>query len=243
MTTWSDSIYDMSMVAFGIMSVLIYYLTYSYVPNELIENTFSLIIRDMNSGIICFDNAGRCIYCNGIVKEMYSITDNINEVEHNYASWLQTQTEHDNKKFRQTISVGNERRSFDISYNRVYDDKHNFICDYFIFNDRTEAVELLEYEKFRATHDNLTGLLNKEQFYEETANVVRNDRNHKYCLVCSNIKDFKLVNELLESKKVMRLLKCRRGLSRLHLKVAIYVEESRMTDLLCVCRRTVLRMK
>lgn len=123
MTTWSDSIYDMSMVAFGIMSVLIYYLTYSYVPNELIENTFSLIIRDMNSGIICFDNAGRCIYCNGIVKEMYSITDNINEVEHNYASWLQTQTEHDNKKFRQTISEGKERRSFDISYNRVYDDK------------------------------------------------------------------------------------------------------------------------
>ena len=95
-----------ALVAFGIMSVLIYYLTYSYVPNELIENTFSLIIRDMNSGIICFDNAGRCIYCNGIVKEMYSITDNINEVEHNYASWLQTQTEHDNKKFRQTISVG-----------------------------------------------------------------------------------------------------------------------------------------
>ena len=84
---------------------------------------------------------------------MYSITDNINEVEHNYASWLQTQTEHDNKKFRQTISEGKERRSFDISYNRVYDDKHNFICDYFIFNDRTEAVELLEYEKFRATHD------------------------------------------------------------------------------------------
>ena len=60
----------------------------------------------MNSGIICFDNAGRCIYCNGIVKEMYSITDNINEVEHNYASWLQTQTEYDNKKFRQTISEG-----------------------------------------------------------------------------------------------------------------------------------------
>ena len=207
MTTWSDSIYDMSMAAFGIMSVLIYYLTYSYVPNELIENTFSLIIRDMNSGIICFDNAGRCIYCNGIVKEMYSINDNINEVEHNYASWLHTQTEHDNKKFRQTISVGDERRSFDISYNRVYDDKHNFICDYFIFNDRTEAVELLEYEKFRATHDNLTGLLNKEQFYEETANVVRNDRNHTYCLVCSNIKDFKLVNELFGIEKGDEIIK------------------------------------
>ena len=212
MTMWSDSIYDMSMAVFGVMSILIYYLTYRYVPNELIENTFSLIIRDMNSGIICFDNAGRCIYCNGIVKEMYSITDNINEVEHNYASWLHTQSEHDNKKFRQTISVGDERRSFDISYNRVYDDKHNFICDYFIFNDRTEAVELLEYEKFRATHDNLTGLLNKEQFYEETANVVRNDRNHKYCLVCSNIKDFKLVNELFGIERGDEIIKMQAGL-------------------------------
>lgn len=47
-----------------------------------------------------------------LLKKCTPITDNINEVEHNYASWLQTQTEHDNKKFRQTISVGNERRSF-----------------------------------------------------------------------------------------------------------------------------------
>ncbi|MFR2512459.1 MAG: diguanylate cyclase domain-containing protein [Lachnospira eligens] len=58
-----------------------------------------------------------------------------------------------------------------------------------MFNDRTEAVELLEYEKFRATHDNLTGLLNKEQFYEETANVVRNDRitNIAWCAVILKI--------------------------------------------------------
>lgn len=207
LTIWSDSIYDMSMVVFGVMSILIYYFTFQYVPNELIENTFSLIIRDMNSGIICFDNAGRCINCNGIVKEMYGITDDINEVEHKYARWLQSQNEHENKKFRQTVGEGEERRSFDITYNRIYDDKDNFICDYFMFNDRTEAVRLLEHEKYRATHDKLTGLFNKEQFYEETANVVRNDRNREYCLVCSNIKDFKLVNELFGIEKGDEIIK------------------------------------
>ena len=72
---------------------------------------------------------------------------------------------------------------------------------------------------------------------------MRNDRNHTYCLVCSNIKDFKLVNELFGIEKGDEIIKMQAGLSRLHLKVAIYVEESRMTDLLCVCRRTVLRMK
>ena len=42
MTTWSDSIYDMSMVVFGIMSVLIYYLTYSYVLMSLLRIHFHL---------------------------------------------------------------------------------------------------------------------------------------------------------------------------------------------------------
>ena len=26
-----------------------------------------------------------------------------------------------------------------VTYEKLFDDEHNFICDYFIFNDRTEA--------------------------------------------------------------------------------------------------------
>lgn len=55
-TIRSQSIYDVSMPAYGIMCMLIYYFTLRYIPNELIENTLSLIIKDMNSGIVCFDN-------------------------------------------------------------------------------------------------------------------------------------------------------------------------------------------
>ena len=73
MTIRSQSIYDVSMPAYGIMCMLIYYFTLRYIPNELIENTLSLIIKDMNSGIVCFDNRGRCIYCNDILKNIYNI--------------------------------------------------------------------------------------------------------------------------------------------------------------------------
>lgn len=201
LTVWSNSIYDMSMVVFGVMSILIYYFTFQYVPNELIENTFSLIIRDMNSGLICFDNTGRCIYCNGIVKGIYGITDDVGMVEAKYLKWINSQEEHVSKKFRQIIGTGDNQKSFDVVYNRIFDDKDNFICDYFMFNDRTDADRLIEHEKYRATHDKLTGLLNKEQFYEETARAIRGDRGRQYCLVCSNIKDFKLVNELFGIEK------------------------------------------
>ena len=67
-TVSSQSIYDLSTPIYGFMSMIIYYLTLSYVPNELIENTLSLIIKDMNSGIVCFDIHGRCIYCTRIKK-------------------------------------------------------------------------------------------------------------------------------------------------------------------------------
>lgn len=212
LTVWSNSIYDMSMVVFGVMSILIYYFTFQYVPNELIENTFSLIIRDMNSGIICFDNTGRCIYCNGIVKGIYGITDDVGLVEAKYLKWINSQEEHVSKKFRQIIGTGDNQKSFDVVYNRIFDDKGNFICDYFMFNDRTDADRLIEHEKYRATHDKLTGLLNKEQFYEETARAIRGDRGRQYCLVCSNIKDFKLVNELFGIEKGDEIIKMQAGL-------------------------------
>lgn len=92
-------------------------------------------------------------------------------------------------------------------YKRTYDDKQNQVCDYFIFNDRTEDVVSLEHEKYRASHDILTGLLNKEQFYIETAKLIKENRDVKYCLVCSNIKDFKFVNELFGIEKGNEILK------------------------------------
>lgn len=210
----SNSVYDISVVAFGLMSVLIYYFTLSYVPEELIENTLSLVIKDMNSGIICFDNRGKCIHCNDYIKKVFSLCDEYSELETGYHRWLEeiADKRENNIKYSAVKVVDGESKNYDVIYKRIFDDKNNFICDYFIFNDRTEAVELLEYEKFRATHDNLTGLLNKEQFYEETANVVRNDRNHTYCLVCSNIKDFKLVNELFGIEKGDEIIKMQAGL-------------------------------
>ena len=47
----------------------------------------------------------------------------------------------------------------------------------------------------------LTGLLNKEQFYIETAKMIKEHIDTKYCIICSNIKDFKFVNELFGVEK------------------------------------------
>ena len=146
--------------------MIIYYLTLSYVPNELIENTLSLIIKDMNSGIVCFDIHGRCIYCNDILRELYGIGHDYEEMEKEYRKWIQSIEENrkDSMKMETSIYQNGEKKYYEIVYKRTYDDKQNQVCDYFIFNDRTEDVVSLEHEKCRASHDTLTGFLNKEQF-------------------------------------------------------------------------------
>ena len=59
------------------MSILIYYFTLEYVPNMLIENTMSLVIKDMNNGIVCFDNSGKCIYTNELIQKLYDTDGNV----------------------------------------------------------------------------------------------------------------------------------------------------------------------
>ena len=208
-TVSSQSIYDLSTPIYGFMSMIIYYLTLSYVPNELIENTLSLIIMDMNSGIVCFDIHGRCIYCNDILRELYGIGHDYEEMEKEYRKWIQSIEENrkDSMKMETSIYQNGKKKYYEIVYKRTYDDKQNQVCDYFIFNDRTEDVVSLEHEKYRASHDILTGLLNKEQFYIETAKLIKENRDVKYCLVCSNIKDFKFVNELFGIEKGNEILK------------------------------------
>ena len=214
----SQSIYDVSMIMFGVMSMLIYYFTFSYVPNELIESTLSLIIRDMNSGIICFDNRGTWVYCNDLVRELYQVSGRPDVLEKMYRDWLSDSGEKrtDSMQFQMPVEKDGKEQYYEIVYKRIYDDKNNFVCDYFIFNDRTEEIESLEHEKYRASHDRLTGLLNREQFYLDTSERLHQNPDKKYCIRCSNIRDFKLVNELFGIEKGNDILLRQAELMRTH---------------------------
>lgn len=79
-TIGSETIYDLSMLVFAVMSLLIYYFTMMYIPNELIENTLSMVVKDMNSGIACFDNKGTCVYYNEVILKFEKDKGNINKI-------------------------------------------------------------------------------------------------------------------------------------------------------------------
>lgn len=207
-TIGSDTIYDLSMIIYGAMSVLIYYLTYRYVPNELIENMLSLVVSDMNNGIICYDRKGRCIYYNDLVEAIYHHGDNMSDYERKYSRWIEKigDDRKDSMTFQTDIELNGQKHYFEIVYKRIYDERKRFICDYFVYNDRTQMYESWEQEKYKASHDSLTGLLNRDQFYEEVHDMVNKYPDTTFYLICSNIKDFKFINEIFGMEKGNQVL-------------------------------------
>ena len=207
-TIGSDSIYDLTMIIYGAMAIIIYYLTYRYVPNELIENMLSLVVSDMNNGIICYDRKGRCIYYNDLMEAIYRHGGNMSVYESKYSQWMEKlgDDRRDSMTFQTDIEINGEKHYFEIAYKRIYDESNRVICDYFVYNDRTQMYESWVQEKYKASHDSLTGLLNRDQFYEDVHDMVNKYHDTTFYLICSNIKDFKFINEIFGMEKGNQVL-------------------------------------
>ena len=91
---------------------------------------------------------------------------------------------------------------------QVITDNSDKIIGYFIsFEDITDELKSINEEQFRATHDSLTGLYNRENFFLEAEKILHNDPDTPRYLVCTNIKNFKLINDLYGSIFADNLLK------------------------------------
>ena len=178
-------------------------------PNELIENMLSLVVRDVNNGIICYDRKGRCIYYNDLMEAIYRHGGNMSVYESKYSQWIEKlgDDRRDSMTFQTTdIEINGEKHYFEIAYKRIYDESNRVICDYFVYNDRTQMYESWEQEKYKASHDSLTGLLNRDQFYEDVHDMVNKYHDTTFYLICSNIKDFKFINEIFGMEKGNQVL-------------------------------------
>lgn len=108
--------------------------------------------------------------------------------------------------FQTDIELNGEKHYFEIAYKRIYDESNRIICDYFVYNDRTQMYESWVQEKYKASHDSLTGLLNRDQFYEDVHDMVNKYHDTTFYLICSNIKDFKFINEIFGMEKGNQVL-------------------------------------
>ncbi|MCM1216056.1 MAG: EAL domain-containing protein [Lachnospiraceae bacterium] len=193
-----DAKFDYSVILYASMAISICYFTLYASPKALLEKMHSTIVGDSVIGFIAYDDGGHCIGVNAVAEKFFTDSGDINEIAETYLD--QWETEHKGNDARiigeeRTIMRDGEKMYIYVTYQRFMDEKDRELGSCFQFEDRTEVVRKFMEEQYRITHDMLTGLLNRNAFEEEAGKMLAGVQE-PYYMVCSNIKDFKLVNEL-----------------------------------------------
>lgn len=200
--------YDYSVILYASLAISICYFALYASPRKVLGKIHSTIVEDSVIGMFAYDNDGKCVGVNQMAEDLFSGEADIFETAELYlADWLK---EHEGSSrnvigAEKTVMQNGEKKYIYVTYQKFLDEKGRNLGCCFQFEDRTEVVKKFKEEKYRNTHDLLTGLLNREAFEEEVKEILARVEE-PYCMVCSNIQDFKMINEYYGPKMGDKLL-------------------------------------
>lgn len=200
-------IIDVSIIGFAAGGVLMYYMSVIYVPKGLVDRLFTMVVHDMMDGVLLFDLDGNCIQANesaiALVEPEYR--ENAAEAfEIWYQKELQKQVDENGRDT--VIKVENKTLYLRIFLKKLLDEDGAAIGAFIDIKNRTQEVNDLQAERYRATHDQLTGLYNKEFFYEKVRQRLDEQPEEQFILICSDIGNFKMVNDVFGTECGDRVL-------------------------------------
>jgi len=194
---------DFILILYVSMTVVATYFAVFSVSAKLSQNVLYAVSENNSSSIICFDYNNKCVYVNELAcKLLDAKRDDYAVFEKEFAGYINMNQENetDSERFEKNYMIDGQLHTFSVRYREIRDDKDTYLGCFFLMDDRTEEIEDLKREKYRATHDKLTGLLTRTAFIEEAQRILKENIDTEFYLIATNIKEFKLVNTLFGNK-------------------------------------------
>lgn len=194
-----NKVVDISILFFAVGGYALYYYSVVYSEKELISTGMSMVAAGMDEALIIFNAEGHCIYINeGAIKLFGRMEHTRREAKQVFLFWckkegLITETDYSSDK---DFYWGKELLHLRVEYRCITDERGYRLSSFFVIHDHTVEVNDLQKERYKATHDSLTGLYNKEYFYERVAACLQEHPEERFMLVCSDVRNFKLVNDV-----------------------------------------------
>ena len=201
---------DLSIFLYGIFAAYISWSSAYRVPNSMILQILQQANNVMTDGILYFNTDNECIYLNEYIRCLFSKTPDFS-FEH--ASGLLEKRigllrpENSNHLYwRKKLSIDGETRNFFFEYEKLFFLK-TFIGSFVKVTDTTEYDRIIYNQHYISTHDSLTGIYNRERFFEVCNKIIKENPDDERYMVVSNIKNFKLVNEIFGRNTGDQILK------------------------------------
>lgn len=189
---------DITVIGYGLGTILLYYYALKFQPRDLARRSLGIVIDDMVESVFIFDAEGSCLRVNETAHQMFPLEGGLELAEQRFLQWQKKVDirEANGKKWEWTQNKDGKECHYMARYHSLYDEKNQYIGSFWTVRDRTEIVEALQKEHFRATHDHLTGLYNEEYFCEKVKSVLEREPDEEFYIVCSDIQNFKFINDI-----------------------------------------------
>jgi len=190
---------DISVFCYVLLGCYISYYVFFKMEKKLLSNTLEKLNESTNDIIIYFDTRGNCIYMNTNAKKILSDEQNLTALKYSgkfKLSLIADKLRNDLLESNRTVidfNCENKQHFYTIEYKEILENS-NQIGSYLTLHDETNDIIQYNKEKYAASHDMLTGIFNRQKFFAECE--IKNKQNRENYMICINIRDFKLINEI-----------------------------------------------
>lgn len=191
---------DFTVVGYVLEATCIFYCTFVYTPQRLLPKTLLHVAKRMEIGLYVLDADGREIYANHYARMLLGLDQPLVDKSGNtLEQWCQKHYISDEGDFVKELlfDQGEEEKTLKIQLQRMVDSHKQLQGGYFVLQDRTEEINKLKYEHYLATHNSLTDMYNKEYFFEQAESYLKRYDDIKMLMICTDIREFKMINDTL----------------------------------------------
>lgn len=199
---------DFSLLLYPLAGFVFLYFTSLYIPRGLMERLLFFTIANMKDGIICLDVDGKAVHANKNAHSFCGSENDQKAMDTQIERWFRENitTGTNNQNWSITRRIDNNNHYYDIEYKTIFDAQYKYLGCFFIIHDKTDEYASLTAEKYRANHDTLTHLYNKERFCEAAGTEILGNTDVTYLIVCTDVRNFKIVNDVFGTDTGDRLL-------------------------------------
>lgn len=150
------------------------------------------ITESINDIIFCYDSSENLIYANSAAKNVFKKS---NDNLENFAKEFR-QNFLKNRPSELSLKLDNGEERYYITEYKDFFISNSNIGSYLRLQDKTKETLESRRKNYIATHDLLTGLFNRSGFFKKMQEALYKNTFKNPILICTNIKDFKLINTI-----------------------------------------------
>lgn len=190
---------DKGILVLAVIGIWIYYITNNYTPERLIDSALRKMNDRYADALMIVDDDENCIYTNELAQNLLGMYKGDLDGKDLLHGWCEGNDFAKTSDFVKYFDFDRAERSslkLKVYYNRMFDKRGRYEGGLFQVRDLTDELNHIEQDKYRATHDTLTGLFNKDRFISKCYGELKNNPDTDYYMICMDIANFKFVNDL-----------------------------------------------